>query len=412
MSPRWSRSAAASSAAVTARRRPRKRRGTRPARRALALAVAGLAAVAASVAPVAAAPVAAAPVAVSPAAAASPPSGAAPFAATVGAAVAPTLAELLSRARGALVKAAAERVAKARRPVPLEVRWAPRRVATLEVGGALGALLGADVDGDGAAELYAVTDQALLAYSLAGGKVRELSRLPFAGDEAPLRSRDPVSTVAVDLEAGEIMAGSSSYAHSVRARWRGGALVAVEMLEGLPLCGHRRAQLVPGRNYFAERTAALAAVDSATAAAVRSAEPGLYGERCRQGLLLADGSAATASARLPVEGPLEVIVEPACAQACPRSRHELPAVGVAFDLGDVDRDGRVDVAYSGAGAPGDPDAVRVVPVADPRRTLYRRAFTGGVAALTLVDLDGDGASEVVVAVRLPGAPRVDLWRLN
>ena len=98
--------------------------------------------------------------------------------------------------------------------------------------------------------------------------------------------------------------------------------------------------------------------------------------------------------------------------ALPATNYEVPGVGVAFDVGDVDRDGRIDVAYAGAGAPGDPDAVRVVPVSDPRRTLFRRAFTGGVAAVALVDLDGNGAHEVIAAVRLPGSPRVDLWRLN
>ena len=328
-----------------------------------------------------------------------------------------TLAQLAARARAVLVRLQAERLDAARRPTAIEVRWAPRRIATLDVGGTLGALQGADLDRDGVPELYAVTDQAVLVYAIssaptASSKVRELARLAFVGDEATVRPRDAVSTLSLDEATGEVMAGSSSYARSVRARWQGGALVALEALDGLPLCMHRRGTLVPGRNYFADRggvatTSALEAV-----AAWRPGKDAFFGERCRQGLILADGKTASAEVRLPVDGPLQVTVQAECGRPCAPQRYELTSSGVAFDIGDVDRDGRMDVAYSGAGAPGDRDAVRVVPVADPRRTLFRRAFTGGVAALAMVDLDSDGATEVVVAVRLPGSPRVDLWRLN
>lgn len=315
-----------------------------------------------------------------------------------------TLLDLVERARGILARVATERAAAARRPVPVAVRWAPRRIATLDLPG-LGALVGADLDGDGAEELYAVTERAVLVYEVLaqGQKLRERQRLPFPGRDAALRPRDTVATVAVDPQARELLAGSSAMASSVRAHWREGSLVVVEELEGLPLCARRRGTLAPGRNVFIESEPA------AQPWRARSGE--FFGERCRD-VVLSDGRLAQASARLPVEGPLEVTVAPTCTPPCAARRYEVGATGVAFDVGDVDRDGRLEVAYAGAGAPGDPDAVRVVPVADPRRTLFRRAFTGGVAALTLVDLDGNGAAEVVVAVRLVGSSRVDVWRLN
>lgn len=351
----------------------------------------------------------------------------------------PSLAALAALADQLLERSRRERLIAAARPVPIAVRWSPRRIATLDVGGALGALIGADLDGDRVPELYAVTDQAIIVYRLEGAKVRELARLAFPGEQAPIRPRDPVSTVAVDAAAGELMAGSSSYARSVRARWQGGALTVLEELDGLPLCAHQRGALVRGRNYFAEsaRPGAEAARGSGDGRgdlrAGGPAEPsvaaewkgkdggkdgkdakdvGFYGQRCRDEVPLAEGLPARVVARLGVVGPLQVMVQPRCEGACPPRHYEVTGVGVAFDVGDVDRDGRVDVAYAGAGAPGDPDAVRVVPVTDPRRTLFRRAFTGGVAAVALVDLDGDGAAEVIAAVRLPGSPRVDLWRLN
>ena len=325
--------------------------------------------------------------------------------------------------------------------MPVVVKWSPRRIATLDVGGSLGALIGADLDGDRVPELYAVTDQAVIVYALGESKIRELTRLSFPGEAAAVRPRDPVATVAVDAAAGELMAGSSSYARSVRASWQGGALVVREELPGLPLCAHQRGQLAGGRNYFVEggkvevsgggdaREQAGAVVagapgalksdwrkDGAGAGAGAGGagkDLGFYGQRCRDEMTLGDGGVARAVARLPVDGPLRISVQPRCeGGSCPARHFEVPGAGVAFDIGDVDRDGRIDVAYAGAGAPGDPDAVRVVPISDPRRTLFRRAFTGGVAAVALVDLDGDGAAEVIAAVRLPGSPRVDLWRLN
>jgi hypothetical protein len=323
-----------------------------------------------------------------------------------------SLTAMLAQARQLLDRARGERLAAAARPIPVMVRWSPRRIATLDVGGALGALLGADLDGNKAPELYAVTDQAVIAYSLADGKVRELSRLPFRGDPAPIRPRDPVATVAVDVGAGELLAGSSSFAHSVRARWQAGALVALEEPAGLPLCAHQRAELAPGRNYFVDAPGEQGRDSKERKIRGHDGKDGSFGMRCRSELTLRDGQAATAVARLSVQGALQISVQPQCEAGCPAHRYELTGVGVAFDLGDVDRDGDLDVAYAGAGAPGDPDAVRVVTAADPRRTLFRRAFTGGVAAVALVDLDGDGAAEVIAAVRLPGSPRVDLWRLN
>lgn len=380
-------------------------------------------------------------------AAAAPAGGAAsaPAAGTAAPAALPRpsgLAALAALAEQVLERVHRERLAAQARPQPVEVRWNPRRIATLDVGGSLGALIGADLDADQLPELYAVTDQAVIVYSLGGprgrsgggsaDKIRELARLAFPGAPAAIRPRDPVATVAVDAAAGELMAGSSSYARSVRARWQRGALVVLEELDGLPLCAHQRGQLVAGRNYFLELATSSSSSASSTTSGGDAREPALgaqwrkdpaagkdkgesfYGQRCRDELPLADGGRARAVARLPVDGPLKVMVQPRCdgGAGCPPRHFELPGVGVAFDVGDVDRDGRIDVAYAGAGAPGDPDAVRVVPVTDPRRTLFRRAFTGGVAAVALVDLDGDGAAEVIAAVRLPGSPRVDLWRLN
>jgi hypothetical protein len=44
--------------------------------------------------------------------------------------------------------------------------------------------------------------------------------------------------------------------------------------------------------------------------------------------------------------------------------------------------------------------------------VFKKNFSGGVGAIVGDDVDGDGDLEVVAAVRLVGAERVDLWLLN
>jgi hypothetical protein len=86
---------------------------------------------------------------------------------------------------------------------------------------------------------------------------------------------------------------------------------------------------------------------------------------------------------------------------------------VAFEIADVDRDGTPELIASSASAPGDTDAVRVIPLGSPAgKAAFKKEFKGGVAGIVVADGDGDGVPEVVAVVRLAGARRVDLWRLD
>jgi hypothetical protein len=168
--------------------------------------------------------------------------------------------------------------------------------------------------------------------------------------------------------------------------WKAGKLIGEPSAPGFALCkGDPLAQLVPGRDYFVGN---------------------LYGAKCRE-LVDAEGHALKVRATLTTASKLDVSVE-RCAPACTSlGEHAYANVGVAFEIADVDRDGRPEIIVSGAGAPGDPDAVKVMTFGDDeKKPVFRKPFTGGVIAI--VDVDG----AVIAAVRLVGSTRVDLWRLD
>ncbi len=163
------------------------------------------------------------------------------------------------------------------------------------------------------------------------------------------------------------------------------------------MCPGERLALSPGRNHFGD-----------------PAQP-IYAVRCRADLVDRDGAPLRVRATL-VGAQLDVVVEscPAPGAPCtPRASHSYSDYGAAFELADVDRDGTPELIVTGAGARGDADAVKVIALGgDARKGLFRHPFTGGVVGVAALDGDGDAAQEVVAAVRLAGATRVDLWRLN
>jgi hypothetical protein len=306
--------------------------------------------------------------------------------------------KLMAEIHGKIDAAIIARPPKLVPPKPIKLGWKLVKLGTLDLGGPLVALVAADLDADGKSELYAVTPREVLAIGL-GGKAapgpRILGRVAFAGERTPSEPRDVVATAVVDN--GAIATGVSGWQNSFRIMWQNGVLAATPVGGGFLQCGDTL-QLVPGRNYFG---------DGAT---------GHYGTRC-SALVDTDGHPLRTRSQLSLANKLDIAVE-RCAAAglgCqPAARHEYAGVGIAFEVADVDRDGKPELVYAGAGAPGDPDALKIVTLGgDDKKPRLRKAFTaGGVAGIAVADLDGNGTPDMIAAVRLSGAPRVDLWRLQ
>jgi hypothetical protein len=267
-------------------------------------------------------------------------------------------------------------------PVPVAVKWRPIKLASLDLGAPLVALTAADLDGDGRAELYAVTTRDVIAIGWRGKRLDELARVAFAGDRALPQPRDPVGTAVVD--SGVLVATTSTFVHALRVTWQGRALVAAPGEADFELCAGEHGKLAPGRNYF---------------------ENGTYGVRCRD-MVDPTGAPLHVRGELALTGKLAVDAGPA--------HVEIPDVGTAFELADLDRDGTPEVIYAAATAPGDPDVVKIASLGgDVRKPRWKKPFAaGGVAGIAVGDLDGDKIAETVAAVRLVGATRVDLWRLE
>lgn len=304
-------------------------------------------------------------------------------------------ARLAAAVQAGLDDAAAARAPRLVPPVPIKLTWKAVRLGSLDLGAPLLAIAAGDLDADGRGELYAVTSREVIAIGLADRKVKELGRVAFASERAMPAPRDPVATAVVD--GAELVVAASPWASELRVGWVNQQLVAQPGGAGFLVCPGERVQLVPGRNHFGDLAAPL------------------YAVRCRTDLV--DRAGHPLRVRGTVTGTsLEIGVD-RCAPgggACqPIAKHAYKNYGVTFELADVDRDGTPEVIVTGAGAPGDPDAVKVITLGgDEKKGLFRRQFNGGVAGISVLDGDGDGAPEVMAAVRLVGATRIDLWRLD
>jgi hypothetical protein len=310
------------------------------------------------------------------------------------------LHDLVRDVRAKLDAAIVARPPKLVPPQKVAIKWKLAKLGSLDLGAPLVALTGADLDGDGKGELYALTARDVIAIGVRGKKLEELGRVGFIGAAAMPMPRDVVGTATVEAPGGALVASVSSFAKAMRVSWKGKALVAAPGDAGFLLCPGEVAQLAPGRNYFGDATA------------------GHYGARCRGGLVEPDGHPIRVRAQLTLGSRLEVQVERCVAAnlGCkPAAKHEYASAGAAFDIADVNRDGVPELIFTGAGAPGDPDLIKVVSLGDDdkKKAKLRKSFTaGGVAGVAVSDVDGNGVADVVAAVRIVGASRVDLWRVE
>jgi len=321
------------------------------------------------------------------------------------------LARLWLDVQRAVQTAVAER--SRRPPVPVQVTWRERRLASIDLGAPLLALAAVDLDRDGRSELAALTTDSVVLIASAGKTVRELARVALPGDPAVIRPRDPVGALAVDARGAsvELLVRSSELAEGVALTWHSGALREERRLPGFPLCAGMQAELAPGRNYFESAT-----VRWEERAPTRFEPPAAFlAAQCRADLIDPAGHPMTVTAVIDTDR----IAHLACRAAqgeCPvgpTQGGDYAGVGWALEVADVDNDGSPELLTTRGGAPGDRDRVSVYSRQGGRvARVFTKEFHAGVVGLVAGDLDGDGDRDVVVAVRFVGSRHVSFWTLN
>ena len=312
------------------------------------------------------------------------------------------VARWVRRVEGALAAVMAQREPVLAPPVPVAVAWLahPRRLASLDLGAPLLAMVGSDLDRDRKAELYAITEREVIALEVRAGKIVERARAPLPGEPPAIRPRDAVATACFEHPgAPELRVRASTGARGARFGWNGGALAELGATPDFPVCTGKTLDLVPGRNHFGSK------------------DRPIYDVRCRNDLVDAAGSPLAITAELGAGGALGVQVAPGCARCAGLATAlVVPGVGTAYAIADLNRDGVIEIVAAGAGAPGDKDAIKVIEATAEgvakKKPVHRTGFAGGVVAIVVTDIDGDGADEVIGATRLGGTTKVDLWQLN
>jgi hypothetical protein len=303
---------------------------------------------------------------------------------------------------------------RARRPpVPVAVTWRERRIASVDLGAPLLAVVAVDLERDGRVELAVLTTREVVLLAPSGKAMRELGRAALPGEPAAIRPRDPVGTLAIDARAAdvEILARSSERAEGVALAWREGGLRESRRVPGYPLCPELRADLAPGRNYFEAGTVRW---DQGAMAAFE-APASFFSAICRADLRDAAGRAMWVTAVVDSErvARLRCVAAQGECPAGPVGDGEYAGVGTAIEVADIDNDGVPEVLTTRGGAPGERDRVSVYSRRGDRTDrIYAKEFRAGVVGLVAGDLDGDGDRDVLVALRFTGSHQVSFWTLN
>lgn len=303
-------------------------------------------------------------------------------------------------------------------PTPVMVRWHPRQIWSGELAGTVVDMLGVDLGDDGKSELVVLTSDELVVFS----RVRGLFDVRMKADLPPklstIRPRDAMGSLSVEHLPDTLVtirARSSERALGGTYQLEEGKLRQVGDFRGYPTCRQTMIQAAPYRNYFLGSRITWQLEEDPTGAQQEKPPEladALYSLRCSQGLVDPNGRAVEYMSAASAAGELQIFCKGDDAH-CRAQERIVSEVGDAHLVSDVDHDGLPEIIHSARNAPGEADSVVVIGKGPPGSPpVFARDFGGGVVAIAAGDFAGDGALEVVVAVRKRTSKRVTLWLLN
>ncbi len=322
---------------------------------------------------------------------------------------------MLASADQALEEAAIAHIPPLEPPTPVKVTWKAKKLGAVDLGAPLITLVAVDFEGDGRSEVVAVTERDVVVLAPQGRRaIAEIARAALPDVPASRQPRDPVAaaTWVPEPTTNALVVRASTVGAAAKYVLVDGKLTVSDSKDVYLFCRNVTGELVPGRDYFEREP------DD-------DASPRRYfTAACQDGLVDPIGRWLSVESVLATDGQLTVTASTVCPRAgegstdCVAERtFTIGKSGIAFAVNDVDRDGRLEVITSAATAPGDADKVTVLSLPAsgttlPKKPVFEKTFTGGVGGLVAADVDGDGDIEVIAAVRLPGAERIDLWLLD
>lgn len=321
----------------------------------------------------------------------------------------------------AAVDAALETASTARRlpykeATPRRIAFSPRRIGTVAAGADI--LDVATIARRGLPAWLAVLtleEVIVLERGPRGFAERQRWRLPEL--RAAVVSRDPVGIiVTTDLDEDgidELVVRTSSAASAAVVHLDRNEIEVLPATTMMQVCARVRLPLVSGRNVFDG-----AQVQWADSADRMLLAPWLAQLRCARGLSSPEGVPYRAIAAVDHKGEATIAVRRRCelmAGPCEAGMFQakVEGVGYAFAVADPDGDGMVDFIGSSNTPRGEADRLQVVAISETgNRLRFERAFHGGIVGIAVGQFVATGFPEVVVAVRLAGSTRLDLWGLE
>jgi FG-GAP-like repeat len=277
------------------------------------------------------------------------------------------------------------------------------------------ALAVGDLDGDGRSELVLLRPEILEVLRYKGGQAGFdlVASIRVTPPSAPLRPRRAIGALVVaDLDRdgkAEVLARSSTMKQGAAFGLRGKVLQRLKDLPGFPLAARPGrpgpelllTQALAGLDLF-DVTSLSGALAATMPQELIKALPSFYtmrvaaiAKRGRAPLRFAGAVDSGGALRVFAWGATTPLVT-------------LSSVGIAFELADLDDDGQLEVVTTAADIAGEKDQITVstAQAGKGARLVWRSAdLQGAVVALCHGDIDGDGKLELVGALQSPRAAR-------